>query len=49
VVDGLTDGTISRLAVQRCDFRQRRESSAVAALTAGLERKIATLSASSQG
>jgi hypothetical protein len=48
-VVGVLTGTISRLAVQRCDSQQRRESDGVTALTAGLERKIANLSARSQG
>jgi phospholipid transport system substrate-binding protein len=49
VVDVLTDGTISRVAVQRSDFQQLLESGGVAALTAGLERKVANLSGSMQG
>ncbi len=49
VVDVLTDGTISRVAVQRSDFQQLLQSGGVAALTAGLERKVANLSGSMQG
>lgn len=49
VVDVLTDGTISRVAVQRSDFRQLLESGGAPALTAGLERKVANLSGSMQG
>lgn len=49
VVDVLTDGTISRVAVQRSDFRQMLRSGGVAALTAGLQRKVADLSGSMQG
>jgi phospholipid transport system substrate-binding protein len=46
VVDVLTDGTISRVAVQRSDFRQLLESGGVPALTAGLDRKFENLSGS---
>jgi phospholipid transport system substrate-binding protein len=49
VVDVLTDGTISRVAVQRSDFRELLGSGGPAALTAGLERTVANLSASAQG
>ncbi len=49
VVDVLTDGTISRVAVQRSDFQQLLESGGVAALTAGLQRKVANLAGSMQG
>ena len=49
VVDVLTGGSISRVAVQRSDFRQLLESGGAAALTAGLERKTANLSGSMQG
>jgi len=43
-VDVLTDGSISRVAVQRSDFRQLLASGGVSGLTAGLERKVANLS-----
>lgn len=49
VVDVLTNGYISRVAVQRSDFRQLLESGGTAALTAGLQRKVANLSGSMQG
>jgi phospholipid transport system substrate-binding protein len=44
-VDVLADGTISRVAVQRSDFRSVLSSGGGAALVATLERKIADLSA----
>jgi phospholipid transport system substrate-binding protein len=44
VTDVLTDGSISRVAVQRSDFRQLLVSGGVPALTAGLGRKVANLS-----
>jgi len=44
VVDVLTDGSISRVAVQRSDFRQLLISGGVPALAAGLGRKVASLS-----
>lgn len=44
VVDVLTEGSISRVAVQRSDFRELLASGGVAALTAGLGRKVANLS-----
>ena len=44
VVDVLTDGSISRVAVQRSDFRQLLLSGGVPALAAGLGRKVASLS-----
>jgi len=44
VVDVLTDGSISRVAVQRSDFRKLLASGGVPALTAGLGRKVASLS-----
>ena len=44
VVDVLTDGSISRVAVQRSDFRQLLMSGGVPALAAGLGRKVASLS-----
>jgi phospholipid transport system substrate-binding protein len=43
-VDVLTDGSISRVAVQRSDFRELLRSGGVPALTAGLEHKVANLS-----
>jgi phospholipid transport system substrate-binding protein len=43
VVDVLTDGTISRVAVQRSDFRSLLMSGGVPALTAELSRKTANL------
>ena len=48
-VDVLTDGSISRVAVQRSDFRQLLASGGVARLTAGLERKVANLSGGMTG
>jgi len=44
VVDVLADGSISRVAVQRSDFRQLLLSGGVPALVAGLRRKVANLS-----
>jgi phospholipid transport system substrate-binding protein len=44
VVDVLEDGTISRVAVQRSDFRDLLESGGVPALTTALRRKVVTLS-----
>jgi phospholipid transport system substrate-binding protein len=49
IVDVLTEGTISRVAVQRSDFQQLLRSGGVAALTSGLERKVGNLSGSMQG
>lgn len=43
-VDVLTDGSISRVAVQRSDFRQLLASGGVPGLAAGLERKVASFS-----
>jgi phospholipid transport system substrate-binding protein len=43
-VDVLADGTISRVAVQRSDFRQLLSSGGAPALMAGLRRKVANLS-----
>jgi phospholipid transport system substrate-binding protein len=48
-VDVLTDGSISRVAVQRSDFRQLLASGGVPSLTAGLTRKVATLSGGMAG
>jgi phospholipid transport system substrate-binding protein len=44
VVDVLTDGSISRVAVQRSDFQALLASGGAPALAAGLERKAVTLS-----
>ena len=46
VVDVLTDGAISRVAVQRSDFRSLLAAGGVQALAAGLERKTANVSGS---
>lgn len=46
VVDVLTDGAISRVAVQRSDFRGLLMAGGVPALAAGLERKTANVSGS---
>ena len=43
-VDVLVDGSISRVAVQRSDFRELLIAGGVPALTAGLGRKVANLS-----
>lgn len=43
-VDVLTDGSISRVAVQRSDFRELLSGGGVSALTAGLDRKVGNLS-----
>jgi phospholipid transport system substrate-binding protein len=43
-VDVLTDGSISRVAVQRSDFHELLIAGGVPALTAGLGRKVASLS-----
>jgi len=43
-VDVLSDGAISQVAVQRSDFRRLLLNGGVAALRAGLERKITDLS-----
>ena len=48
-VDVLTDGSISRVAVQRSDFRQLLASGGVPALAAGLSRKVANLSGGMAG
>lgn len=45
-VDVLTDGAISRVAVQRSDFRSLLAAGGVPALAAGLERKTANVSGS---
>lgn len=44
VVDVLTDGSISRVAVQRSDFQELLASGGVPALAAGLARKTENLS-----
>jgi phospholipid transport system substrate-binding protein len=44
VVDVLADGSISRVAVQRSDFRGLLANGGVAALVSSLERKVADLS-----
>ena len=43
-VDVLADGSISRVAVQRSDFRHLLSSGGAPALVAGLQRKVASLS-----
>jgi phospholipid transport system substrate-binding protein len=43
-VDVLADGSISRVAVQRSDFRHLLSSGGAPALVAGLQRKVAYLS-----
>jgi phospholipid transport system substrate-binding protein len=49
VVDVLSDGSISRVAVQRSDFRLLLASGGVRALTGGLGRKIAALTDDAAG
>ena len=44
VVDVLLDGTISRVAVERSDFRSVLESGGADGLIASLKQKIASLS-----
>jgi phospholipid transport system substrate-binding protein len=44
VVDVLSDGSISRVAVQRSDFRHLLTSGGATALMAGLQTKVANLS-----
>jgi phospholipid transport system substrate-binding protein len=48
-VDVLTDGSISRVAVQRSDFRGLLNSGGTPALVAGLEHKVANLSGGAVG
>ena len=48
-VDVLTDGSISRVAVQRSDFRGLLSSGGTPALVAGLEHKVANLSGGTTG
>jgi phospholipid transport system substrate-binding protein len=43
-VDVLTDGSISRVAVQRSDFRELLKAGGVPALANGLDHKVASLS-----
>jgi phospholipid transport system substrate-binding protein len=43
-VDVLANGSISRVAVQRSDFRELLASGGVPALMAALQRKVANLS-----
>lgn len=45
-VDVLADGSISRVAAQRSDFRHLLRDGGAPALVAGLERKVASLSSS---
>ena len=47
VVDVLADGSISRVAVQRSDFRSLLAGGGARALSASLERKVSTLSGGS--
>ena len=44
IVDVLTDGSISQIAVQRADFQKLLASGGVPALAAGLARKVENLS-----
>jgi phospholipid transport system substrate-binding protein len=48
-VDVLTDGSISRVAVQRADFRSLLSSGGAPALVAGLQHKVANLSGGTPG
>jgi phospholipid transport system substrate-binding protein len=48
-VDVLTAGSISRVAVQRSDFRELLNSGGAPALVAGLDSKVANLSGGSLG
>jgi len=48
-VDVLSDGSISRVAVQRSDFRSLLRSGGTPALVAGLEHKVANLSGGTTG
>ncbi len=48
-VDVLTDGSISRVAVQRSDFRNLLSSGGTPALVAGLEHEVANLSSGTEG
>jgi phospholipid transport system substrate-binding protein len=49
VVDVLTDGSISRVAVQRSDFRELLRYGGAQALAEGLQHKVASLSGSMAG
>jgi phospholipid transport system substrate-binding protein len=49
VVDVLTNGSISRVAVQRSDFRELLQSGGVPALVTGLQSKVASLSGGMAG
>ena len=49
VVDVLTDGSISRVAVQRSDFRGLLSSGGPSALVAGLQHKVTNLSGGTKG
>jgi phospholipid transport system substrate-binding protein len=48
-VDVLTDGSISRVAVQRSDFREMLRTGGTPALVAGLQHKVANLSGGTLG
>ena len=48
-VDVLTDGSISRVAVQRSDFRELLSSGGAPALVEGLQHKVADLSGGTPG
>ena len=48
-VDVLTDGSISRVAVQRSDFRELLSSGGAPALAEGLQHKVADLSGGTPG
>jgi phospholipid transport system substrate-binding protein len=48
-VDVLTDGSISRVAVQRSDFRELLSSGGAPALAEGLKHKVADLSGGTPG
>jgi phospholipid transport system substrate-binding protein len=48
-VDVLMDGSISRVAVQRSDFRSLLSSGGAPALVAGLQHKVANLSGDTAG
>ena len=49
IVDVLVDGTISRVAAQRADFRSTLMHGGGPALLAGLERKVSDLSGGTLG
>ena len=48
-MDVLMDGSISRVAVQRSDFRSLLSSGGAPALVAGLQHKVANLSGDTAG